>query len=239
MESRTWHRALRHWAERRAASSGAKPFLRGWFHAFALVGAVIATIGLLVETYGDPPRLIAVLVFGLSMVALYSISSVYHLGTWQGRRRALLGAADHASIFLLIAGTYTPICVIVLGGWLGWVVMALIWGLALVGMSGALLALRLTFRLPRWAIAAQYVGMGWLALIPLPRLVHALPLQATAVFAIGGIVYTIGALIYALRRPNPWPRVFGYHEIFHLFVIGGSVAFLTGIWVWVVPFTQS
>ncbi len=81
----------------------------------------MAAVGVLVETYGDSPRLIAVLVFGLSMVALYSISSVYHLGTWQGRRRALLGAADHASIFLLIAGTYTPICVIVLGGGsVGW-----------------------------------------------------------------------------------------------------------------------
>ncbi len=235
MERRTWHHRLRHVAERTAARRRPKPLLRGWFHAFALVGAVVATIGLLVETYVDPRRLVAVLVFGLSMVALYTASSVYHLWPWQGRRHTRLRALDHASIFLLIAGTYTPICVIVLGGRLGGMVLALIWGLALVGISCALLPLRL----PPWAVGAQSLGMGWLALIPLPRLLHALPLQAMAVFATGGILYTIGAVIFALRRPNPWPRFFGFHEIFHLFVIGGSAAFLIGIWIWVVPFTQS
>ena len=233
MQQGTRLRMLRELVQRSAARRGAKPLLRGWFHAFAAIGAVVATIGLLLETAGDPRRLIAALVFGLSMVALYTASSVYHLGTWQGRRYTLLRTIDHASIFLLIAGTYTPICMIVLAGVLGQVVLALIWALAALGMSGALLALRL----PRWAKAGQYLAMGWLALIPLPRLVHILPMPATAVFATGGILYTIGAVIYALRRPNPWPRVFGFHEIFHLFVIGGSLAFLFGIWGWVVPFT--
>ncbi len=233
MELRTWQGTLRDSVERYAARRGAKPLLRGWLHACAAVGAVAATIGLVVETAVDPRRLIAMLVFGLSMVALYSVSSVYHLGTWHGRRHTMLRAADHASIFLLIAGTYTPICLIVLAGWLGSVVLLLIWSLAVVGMGCALL----TLRLPRWAMAAQYVGMGWLALIPLPRLLHVLPVSAASVFATGGILYTLGAAIYALRRPNPWPRFFGFHEIFHLFVIGGSAAFLIGIWVWVVPFT--
>ena len=229
---------LRCWVERSAARRDPKPLLRGWFHALAAVGAVVATIGLLVETYVDPSHLLAVLVFGLSMVALYIASSLYHLGPWQGRRQALFGALDHASIFLLIAGTYTPICVIVLAGWFGGAVLALIWGLAAVGMGCTLLMLHRPLALPRWAVAAQYLGMGWLALIPLPRLWQLLPLQATAIFATGGLLYTIGAVIYALRRPNPWPRIFGYHEIFHLLVIGGSAAFLVGIWVWVVPFSQ-
>ena len=134
---------------------------------------------------------------------------------------------------MLIAGTYTPICMIILTGWRGRVVVALIWALAAVGMGCALL----TLRLPRWTTTAQYLGLGWLALIPLPRLVQILPTAATAVFATGGLLYTMGAVIYALRRPNPWPRIFGFHEIFHLLVIGGSLAFLAGIWGWVVPFT--
>ena len=238
MKHGTWDRALRHFVESSTARRGTKPLLRGWFHAFAAVGAAIATIGLLVETSGDSRRLIPVLVFGLSMVALFSASSVYHLGTWQERRRAVLAALDHASIFVLIAGTYTPICVIVLAGRLGGVVLSLIWGWAAIGIACTLLMLHRPIRLPRGAVAAQYLGMGWLALIPLPRLVQALPLQATAVLATGGMLYTIGAVIYALKRPNPWPRVFGFHEIFHLLVIGGSVAFLVGIWVWVVPFSQ-
>ncbi len=234
MERGSWQRTVHRVTERRVARRGGKPLLRGWFHAFAAIGAVMATIAFLIDTAGDPPRLLTMLVFGLSMVALYTISAVYHLGTWQGRRLTLVRTLDHAGIFLLIAGTYTPICVIVLGGRLGWTVLALIWGLAAVGMGSAVLALRL----PRWVVAAHYLGMGWLALIPLPRLVHALPPPALAVFAAGGLLYTTGAVVYALRRPNPWPRVFGFHEIFHLLVIGGSTAFLLGIWRWVVPFAQ-
>ena len=235
MERRAWQRALRHVAEHRAAPLGAKPLLRGWLHAVAAVGAAGATIGLLVVTPVDPRRLIPVLVFGLSMVALYTISAVYHLGRWQGRRLTMLRAADHASIFVLIAGTYTPICMIVLAGWFGALVLALIWALAALGMACAVL----TLQRPDWVVGLHYVGMGWLALIVLPRLLQVLPLPATAVFATGGLLYTIGAVIFALRRPNPWPRVFGFHEIFHLFVIAGSVAFLIGIWVWVVTFTPS
>jgi hemolysin III len=232
-EGRTWRHTLRHVVERSADRRSPKPLLRGWFHGVSAIGAVFATVGLVVETYVDSRKLLALLIFGLSMVALYSVSSIYHLGTWQGRRYTIVRAMDHACIFLLIAGTYTPICVIVLGDRLGVFVLTLIWGLATVGMSCAVL----TLRLPRWAVVAQYIGMGSLALIPLPRLWHALPAQATAVFALGGILYAIGAVIYALRRPNPWPRFFGFHELFHLFVIAGSTAFLIGIWRWVVPFT--
>ena len=142
MDRRAWQRALRHVAKHRAAPLGAKPLLRGWLHAVAAVGATGATIGLLVVTPVDPRRLLPVLVFGLSMVALYTVSAVYHLGRWQGRRLTLLCAADHASIFVLIAGTYTPICMIVLAGWFGALVLALIWALARLGMACAVLTLR-------------------------------------------------------------------------------------------------
>src|SRR4051794_33996539 len=108
-----------------------KPLLRGWFHAIAAVGAVALTIVLAIITFGDLPRFIAMVVFGLSMVALYSVSAIYHMGSWEGRPRRVLRALDHSNIFLVIAGTYTPICVIVLSGWVRASLLAVIWILAL------------------------------------------------------------------------------------------------------------
>lgn len=207
-----------------------KPLLRGWFHAGASVGALLVTIALLVKTYGNTASFIGALVFGLSMIVLYTVSSIYHLGTWDTRRERVLRAFDHANIFLLIAGTYTPICVNVLSGYLRVTILVLIWGLAAVGIGSVVLMLDL----PRWIQAGLYVGMGWVALIVLPELLRQLPLGATLLLAAGGALYTVGAVVYALRRPNPLPRIFGFHEIFHLFVIAGSTAFVTAIWVWVV-----
>jgi hemolysin III len=212
-----------------------KPLLRGWFHAIASVGAIAVTIGLLVKTYGDLPRCLSVLIFGLSMIALYVVSSIYHLGTWQGSKGTALRALDHANIYLLIAGTYTPICVNVLTGQLRTTILVLIWSIAAVGIG----CVMFTLRLPRWITALLYIGMGWIGLISLPSLLHAFPLPALLSLFTGGILYSIGALVYILRRPNPLPHIFGFHEIFHLFVIGGSMIFVAVIWIWVVPFPRS
>jgi hemolysin III len=211
-----------------------KPLLRGWSHALAAVAAVVVTILLLVETHSDGVRFASILIFGLSMIGLYLGSAVYHLGRWQGRRARLLQAIDHANIFLLIAGTYTPICVNVLTGWHRIVVLSLVWTIGLAGMLATVLMLRL----PRWASTGLYLGMGWVALIVLPQLVAALPWQAIAMLFGGGVLYSIGAVIYALKRPNPLPRVFGFHEIFHLFTIAGGAAFIAMIWIWVLPFPR-
>ena len=211
-----------------------KPLLRGWLHLAAAGAAVVATVGMLLMTYHDLPRFMTLLIFGLSMVVLFAVSSVYHIGSWRGRAATMLRAFDHANIFLLIAGTYTPICAIVLEGPLRIVILAVIWLLAVVGVGSSVL----TLRIPRWAMAALYLGMGWIALVPMPSLLRELPWQAVALFAAGGIAYSIGALIYALRRPNPWPRFLGFHEIFHAFTILGSAAFLIAIWSWVVPFVR-
>lgn len=212
----------------------AKPLLRGWFHAFAALGSVAATIGFLLQTIDDLIRFLSLLVFGLSMIELYTVSAIYHIAGWKGRRRTVLRALDHANIFVLIAGTYTPICVNVLSGWLRVSVLVLIWMLALAGVAGAVS----TLRLPRWLSAGLYVVMGWAAVIPAPVLIHLLPWEAIALLVGGGVLYTVGAVVYALKRPNPYPRVFGYHEIFHLFVIAGGVAFLVVTWVWVLPFPR-
>ncbi|MCL4369351.1 MAG: hemolysin III family protein [Chloroflexi bacterium] len=212
-----------------------KPLMRGWFHIFAALGSVAATVGLLLRTLDDPLRLLSLLVFGLSTIELYTVSAIYHVGWWKGRRRTVLRALDHANIFVLIAGTYTPICVNVLSGWLRIALLALIWLLALVGVAGAVF----TLRLPRWVSTGLYIVMGWVALIPAPVLIRLLPWEAIGLLVGGGVLYTVGALFYALKRPNPFPRVFGYHEIFHLFVIAGGTAFVVMIWGWVVPFPRS
>ncbi len=219
------------WNDRWSHTLDPKPLLRGWVHAAGAVGAVGATGGLIRDTYHHPHRLIAALVFGLSMVALYSVSALYHLGRWHGLRAVVLHALDRANIFVLIAGTFTPFCLLLLNGIMRVTLLAVIWGLALIGIGTALT----TMRAPRWASTLLYLGMGWLGVLMLPALLQALPLAAIALIVVGGICYSLGALVYALERPDPWPTVFGFHEIFHVLVIGGSVSFLLVIWGWVVP----
>jgi hemolysin III len=210
------------------------PLLRGWSHAVAAVAAVVVTILLLAQTYTDPVRFLSLLVFGLSMINLYLGSAVYHLGRWQGRRATVMQAIDHANIFLLIAGTYTPICVNVLSGSLRIQVLSVVWIVAVAGASVTIW----TIRLPRWATTALYLGMGWIVLPAIPQLMQRLPWQALALLITGGVLYSIGAVVYALKRPNLLPRVFGFHELFHLFTIAAGAAFIAMIWIWVVPFPR-
>jgi hemolysin III len=207
-----------------------KPLLRGWFHAVAAVASVVLTLALCLLTHQNIPRLISMLIFGLSMVELYTVSAAYHIGTghWSAAVARRLRALDHANIFVLIAGTYTPLSLALLSGWLKPGILALIWALALTGVSLAWL----TLRAPRWVSACLYVGMGWVALLALPAFLARLPWVAVGLLLLGGVLYSVGALIYALKWPNPFPRVLGFHEVFHLFVIAGSVSFAIVITVW-------
>ncbi len=163
----------------------AKPLLRGWSHAVAAVAAAVVTALLLLQTWNDPPRFAALLVFGFSMMALYVGSAVYHIGSWSERRLAVLRALDHANIFLLIAGTYTPVGVIVLSGWTRITVLAIVWTAAALGMLGTMA----TLRMPRGALVGLYIAMGWVAVIALPQLLTLLPWQATAMLVVGGVLY--------------------------------------------------
>jgi hemolysin III len=211
-----------------------KPLLRGWSHAVAALGAVAITVALCLLSRADPPRLVSMLIFGLSMVELYTVSAVYHIGRWGAARRRLLRALDHANIFILIAGTYTPLCFNVLNGWVRVALLALIWLLAATGVALAVFAPHM----PRWVGTGLYIGMGWVALLALPAFAAALSWAAVATLLLGGVLYTLGGVVYAQRRPDPFPRVFGFHEIFHLFVIAGSVAFICAIWIWALPFPR-
>jgi hemolysin III len=173
-------------------------------------------------------------VYALAVAGLFGVSSLYHRGRWQPLVRARLQRADHSMIFVLIAGTYTPICVHVLDGSLGVALLAVVW-------TGALLAAALELRpapAPRGAVVVLSIALGWVALPVLPAVVDELGWVATALIGLGGVLYTVGAVIYARRRPDPLPDVFGYHEVFHALTIAGASAHYAVIAFWVLPLAQ-
>ncbi len=207
-----------------------KPLMRGWSHALAALVAVGVTAVYCWLSRHDTPRLLSLLVYGLTMVELYAVSAIYHIGTWRPKTRRVLRALDHANIFVLIAGTYTPLCVNLLSGGLRVGMLAVIWALAFTGIGLA----TVNERIPRWVNASLYVGMGWAAILVTPALIGAMH-WGLALVLLGGVLYSIGAVIYARMRPDPFPRVFGFHEVFHLFVIAGSAAFAVAIGLYTLP----
>ncbi|HKP51085.1 MAG TPA: hemolysin III family protein [Chloroflexia bacterium] len=213
----------------------AKPLLRGWSHALATLGAIALTFALCLRTLDDPPRFLSMVIYGLSMVELFAVSAIYHIGTWEPWTRRKLRAMDHASIFVLIAGTYTPLCFNVLGGWLRVTSLVVIWLLAATGVALS----AFTTRLPRWVGTGIYIGMGWASILALPSLLAALPPEAVWLLFLGGVAYTLGGVIYALKKPDPAPNVLGFHEIFHLLVIAGATIHAVVVWSWIVPFPRS
>ncbi len=185
-----------------------------------LVGALLAAAGLiwlLVLNQNEPARMVAVAVYGVCMIALYSASATLHLTRGTARVLLWLRRLDHAAIYLLIAGTYTPILYMVLTGAWRWGTLALVWGAAVAGILYKLLFLKQD----GWMSLLIYIGMGFLGTISLPQAVGVLPGDAAILIALGGGIYLAGALIFGFKRPNPLPY-FGHHEIWHLFVLGGS-----------------
>jgi hemolysin III len=205
-----------------------KPLLRGWSHLIAAVAAAIFTV-LLLERAGPGSKWPVAAVFGGSTVLLYTVSALFHRWYWEGRAYELLHTFDHANIFVKIAGAYTPFCLLTLRDGIGPLLMAVIWGLALLGIGGSFLALQL----PRWATTGQYLALGWMALLAMPFLAAALPPVALQLLLLAGVLYTVGAAAYALRRPDPLPHIFGFHEVFHAFEVAGTVLVAAVVWFWV------
>src|SRR4051794_34378498 len=198
-----------------------KPLLRGYLHLGAALLALIGTVALLILTAGDPLKQVTLAIYGLSSVWLFGVSALYHIGSWEPQREQVLHRLDHANIFILIAGTYTPIAFNVMTGWWRIGILATVWGLALAGVIAAAPRLHLS----RGVMVALYLTIGWVALAAIPEITHNLGLGAPLTLALGGVLYTLGALAYAFKRPNPWPRVFGYHEVFHLCTIAANAVF--------------
>jgi hemolysin III len=212
----------------------AKPLLRGYLHAAAALAAVVCTILLAMASADDHPKQVSLVIYGASSVLLFGWSAFYHLGNWAPRTRKVFQRIDHANIFVLIAGTYTPIAFNLLTG--GWRValLVIIWALAALGMAAAAPALRI----PRQVMAGLYIAMGWVALGFLPQIASAVGVGPLLLLGLGGVLYTLGALAYATHWPDPWPRVFGYHEVFHLATIAAAASFLAFMVREVLPFVR-
>jgi hemolysin III len=211
-----------------------KPLLRGWSHAAAALVAVAGLVALIVVTRNDPAKLVSMVVYGTGLVLLFGVSATYHVVSWPSRVKDWLRRADHATIFVFIAATYTPLVFNVLSGWWRVSVLILIRTCALAGVAGAAPFLRI----PRRLLASLYLAMGWLAVVALVPLTAALGWVAALLMALGGLQYSLGAAAYAFKKPRLWPRIFGYHEVFHLAVITASVTFYVVVVHYAVPFRR-
>lgn len=192
-----------------------KPRLRGVSHLLAVFAAVPAVCWLAANARSGPARTGAV-IYGASLVALLGVSAVYHRVHWPSSIRHRIGRIDHSAIFLLIAGTYTPFCLL-LGPGVGHALLASVWGAAGLGV-----AVLVFWPLSKRLRSVLYVVLGWFIFPVLPALRLAIGDHALALLFVGGFFYTVGAVVYALRRPDPFPRVFGFHEIFHLLTIAAA-----------------
>lgn len=197
-------------------AAAVKPRLRGWLHSVTAPVALVAGI-VLVAAAPTTAGKVATAVFAASSVILFGCSAVYHRGTWSPRATAVLRRMDHSNIFLLIAGTYTPLAVLLLDGPTARLLLVIVWAGAALGIAARMLWLSA----PRWAYVPIYLALGWVAVGFLPQFWTTGGPAVVWLVAAGGLAYTLGAVVYAMKRPNPSPRWFGFHEIFHVGTVIG------------------
>jgi hemolysin III len=207
-----------------------RPRLRGVFHQYAFFAAVVAGAALVIVADSRREQF-AMWVYAVALAAMFGVSALYHRITWRSASvRKWMRRLDHSTILLLIAGTYTPFALLAFDGALSTAVLTAVWSGAAVG-----LVLNLFWvDAPTWVTAAVYIALGWVGVIAVPELFEFGVAPAVLVF-VGGALYTIGAAAYALKRPNPVPMVFGYHEIFHVLVIGAAITHFVAIAWFVLP----
>ncbi|HET8971352.1 MAG TPA: hemolysin III family protein [Candidatus Nanopelagicales bacterium] len=196
-----------------------KPHLRGWLHAAMVPATLAAGVALLVLAPTGAAKL-ALAVYLVTAVLLFTVSAVYHRFSWGPRVEGVLKRLDHANIFLIIAGSYTPFAVLLLEPGPARTLLWLVWAGALAGVA---------FRVfwvgaPRWLYVPVYLALGWTAVFFLPSFLRGGGIVVLVLIIIGGLLYSTGGVVYALKRPNPWPRWFGFHEVFHAFTLGGFLA---------------
>lgn len=201
-------------------------------HFIAWLLAVVAASPLIVKAWSSSPlAAMAMIIFSASMILLYGASTAYHSVAVSDKVLKIFRKIDHMMIFVLIAGSYTPVCLIVLGGKMGYTLLTLVWGIAITGMT--IKAFWITC--PKWFSSAIYIAMGWTCVLVFGTLWDTLPHAAFGWLLAGGIIYTVGGIIYALKLPifNAIHKNFGSHEIFHLFVMGGSICHFIFMYVYV------
>ena len=202
-------------------------------HFIGMMMAIFAAVPLLIKASREPSRLylISAAVYVMSLILLYAASTTYHTFDLSPRVNTVLKKIDHMMIFVLIAGSYTPICLISLGGKTGLSLFAIVWGIAIVGI----LFKAFWVYCPKWVSSILYIGMGWACVLAFTQILNALSPAAFGWLLAGGIIYTAGGIIYALKLPifNKLHKNFGSHEIFHLFVMGGSICHFIVMYVFV------
>jgi hemolysin III len=208
-----------------------KPRLRGVLHQWAFFVSLVG--GVVLVLVAPPGRAtVATAIYATSVAALFGVSALYHRITWESvKARRWMRRLDHTMIFFLIAGTYTPFGLLVLDGTLAVAILCTVWGGAL---AGAVLNL-VWIDSPKWVTALVYIVVGWVAVVAFPELTSELGVMAIVLLALGGVLYTLGAIVYARKRPDPSPAVFGYHEIFHALVIAAAVLQYAVIAFYVLP----
>ena len=203
-----------------------KPKLRGWLHAGTFPLSVAAGIVLVTLAPTDRAR-VSTAVFAVSAALLFGVSAIYHRGHWSPRATAVLQRLDHANIFLIIAGTYTPFTVLLLPSGPAHTLLWIVWSGAIAGVA---------FRVfwvgaPRWLYVPVYVALGWVAVIYLPQFLHRGGPAVLTLVIVGGVLYTIGGLVYGIKRPDPSPRWFGFHEVFHALTVAAFATHMVGVFL--------
>jgi hemolysin III len=206
------------------------PRLRGVSHEVAFFVAVAAAVVVVVLAPAGRAT-VAVAIYGGGLMALFGGSALYHRWPGPARFKPVLKRIDHSTIFVFIAATYTPIALVGLHGPIVWVILAIAWAGATAGVLFSLVWIEA----PRGLIVGSYLALGWVAVIALPQLMVELRPEPMALLATGGVLYSTGAIIYARQRPDPWPRTFGVHEIFHALVIVAAAAQYIAVVVWILP----
>jgi channel protein, hemolysin III family len=205
-----------------------KPRLRGWLHAYAAAISIAtgaALIAVAAALRGDPAGATTG-IYAATVTLLFGTSALYHRLDWTPAARRLMKRLDHSMIFVFIAGTYTPIAALTLPRNAAVAVLIAVWTGALFGV-----ALQTAWpSAPRWLSAPCYIALGWVAAFVMPDLLHHAGVAAFVLLIAGGVVYTIGAVVYAVKRPNPWPGTFGFHEVFHLCTLVAATCHYVAIW---------
>lgn len=209
--------------------------VRGLLHGAAAASSIAGAIFLWSRGAGDLRRQLPLLIFAVSLLALYTTSSLYHSVPWRRRWKARMQRVDHSMIYVLVAGTFTPLAAIVLDGWLRTAALAATWGIATIGIFQKVFVPQVPHG---YSIALQTM-QGWLGVLFLAPLAHRLPWMALQLTVVGGLLYTVGMVCLVTERPRLWPRVFSYHEVFHVFVVAGSAAHYAMTLWYVAPFTGS
>ena len=205
----------------------------GLTHLFGVLLSIIGLVLLVLQAIhsNNLTHIIAFSVYGISLVLLYLASTLYHLLPVSEKMILKLKKFDHMMIYVLIAGTFTPFTLIALRGEFKWSLFTTIWILAFIGIFVKILWINA----PRWLSTSFYLGMGWLGIIMFPSLLHRFNIDGIYLIALGGLFYTVGAIIYATKKPNPFPKYFGFHEIWHIFVLLGSFCHFLSIYLYLSP----